>query len=146
MAEKKTANEVANKLHVERETFKGKDDKEYWAYFVRGKIRGRDVKVGLIPPDKGGYEVLEIVFDEGKTADLVLVPYEMKDEDTGKIISGFTYEAQNVDTDGTVYKCNVKPARRSDKSLLNMLLSQLPKETKKPVEPEKQEKNIAENK
>ena len=35
-------------LFVEREKFVGKDGKEYWSYAVKGKVRGRDVKVGKL--------------------------------------------------------------------------------------------------
>ena len=47
--------EETKALFVVRESFKGKDNKEYWSYIVKGKIRGRDVKIDFIPKDKGGY-------------------------------------------------------------------------------------------
>lgn len=122
-----TATEV-RKLYVERERFKGKEDgKEYWGYFARGTVRGREVKAGLIPPDKGGYEVLDLVFGGGeKTAELVVTPYEFKDEETDKVINGFNYTAHNVDAEtGEIFDGNVKPARKSDKQILDMLLARL---------------------
>ena len=115
------AKENKNTLYVERETFE-KNDKTYFSYFIKGKLRGRDVKVGLCPPDKGGYTVLDIVFGEDNKANLVITPFEIKDETTGKIIKGNTYAAQTVDENGEIYECTVKPARSSDKSMLNMLL------------------------
>lgn len=108
-------------IFVERETFE-KNDRTYFSYFIKGKVRGRDVKVAIIPPDKGGYTVLDIVFGEAMAAELVLKPYEIKDEATGKVISGNSYAVHTTDEDGTEYECGVKPFRSSDKTLLNMLL------------------------
>ena len=43
-------------LFVERETFE-KNDKTYYSYYIKGVIRGREVKIGMAPPhndtDKG---------------------------------------------------------------------------------------------
>lgn len=111
------------KIYVERETFE-MNDKAYFSYFIKGTVRGKDVKVAVIPPDKGGYTVLDIVFGNEQKADLFLTPYEMKDEATGKIIKGNTYGIRTVDENGEVYECKVKPFRDSDKTLLNMLLRQ----------------------
>lgn len=105
---------------VERETFKMKD-KEYFSYFVKGSVRGREVKAGVVPPDKGGYVVLDIVFGNAMSAELTVKPYEIKD-DGGNVIKGNTYGVRSVDENGKVYECTVKPARSSDKTLLNMLL------------------------
>ena len=71
------------KIFVERETFESKG-KTYFGYYIKGTVRGRDVKVGIAPPDKdtdkGGYAVLDIVFGNADKAELVLVPYEIRDE------------------------------------------------------------------
>ena len=111
-------------IFVERETFESKG-KTYFGYYIKGTVRGRDVKVGIAPPDKdtdkGGYAVLDIVFGNADKAELVLVPYEIRDEKTKKVNS---YVVRSVDDDGRVYECPVKPARTSDKSLLNMLLAE----------------------
>lgn len=111
---------MENKVMVERETFES-NGKEYFSYFIKGKVRGRDVKAGVIPPDKGGYTILDIVFDGKMEAELVVKPFEMKDEH-GKIIKGNSYMVRSYDEDGTVYECPIKPARTSDKTFLNMLL------------------------
>lgn len=108
-------------LFVERETFE-KNDKTYFSYFIKGKVRGKDVKVALIPPDKGGYSVLDIVFGGENKAELILTPYEIKDDATGKVIKGNTYSVRTVDETGESYECGVKPYRNSDKTLLTMLL------------------------
>lgn len=117
---------MERKIYVERETFE-KNDKTYYSYFIRGSIRGRDVKIGIAPPnsdtDKGGYTVLDLVFGDKDKAELVLKPYEIKDEKTKKVVSGNTYAIRTVDdATGEEYECTVKPFRTSDKALLNMLL------------------------
>ena len=89
---------------------------------LSGKIRNKDVKVAIVPPDKGGYTVLDIVFGDAMAAELVLKPYEIKDEATGKTISGNSYGVLSHDENGEIYECAIKPFRSSDKSLLNMLL------------------------
>ena len=67
-------------LKVERECYLSKENEKRFTYFVRGTIRNKEVKASLIPGDIGGYDVLDIVFGEERTADLVLVPYSMIDE------------------------------------------------------------------
>lgn len=107
-------------IFVERETFE-KNDKTYYAYFIKGIVRGTEVKISVIPPDKGGYTVLDIVFGGEMQAELVTKPYEIKD-DSGNVLKGNTYAVRSVDEDGEIYECAVKPSRTSDKNLLNMLL------------------------
>ena len=110
-------------IYVERETFVSKKTgKDGYSYFIRGNVRGKEVKAGVIPPDIGGYTVLDIVFGDAMQAELVLKPYEIKDEATGNVISGNTYAVRSADEDGTIYECQVKPARKSDKNLMEMLL------------------------
>ena len=128
--EKKVTEKVTekkeNKLFVERESFKGNDGKEYWAYLVKGVVRGRDVKVDFAPKDKGGYEPLDIVFDVAPKAELIMTEEEMT-SDTGKVSKYTSYKVQTVDEDGMSYVCGVKPIRDSDKALLQMLINQLNK-------------------
>ena len=106
---------------VEREVFE-KDGKSYFSYFIRGQVRSKDVRVAIIPPDKGGYTVLDIVFGNTMAAELVVKPYEIKDDATGKVISGNTFAVKSYDENGEEYECAIKPFRASDKALLNMLL------------------------
>ena len=110
-----------NQIFVERETYE-KNGNTYFTYFIKGTVRGKDVRVAVVPPDKGGYAVLDIVFGDQMSAQLVTKPFEIKDDATGKVISGNTYSVQTVDENGEIYECAVKPFRSSDKSLLNMLL------------------------
>lgn len=109
------------KIVVERETFE-KNGKSYFSYFIKGKIRGKDVRILITPPDKSGYAVLDIVFGNEMKADLVVKPFEMKDQATGDVIKGNTYFVSSVDENGEVYECKIAPYRYSDKALLNMLM------------------------
>ena len=113
---------MENQIKVERDTYE-KDGKTYYSYFIKGNVRGRDIRVLIVPPDKGGYTVLDIVFGEEMEAELVLNPYEIKDESTGRVIKGNSYAVRTVDADGEVYECAIKPFRASEKALLNMLLN-----------------------
>ena len=110
-----------NKIMVERETFE-KNDKTYFSYFIKGVIRGKEVKVAVVPPDKGGYAVLDIVFGNEMAAELVANPFEIKDESTGRVIAGNSYLVRSVDENGEIYECSIKPYRSSDKALLNMIM------------------------
>lgn len=111
----------ANKIMVERETFE-KNEKTYFSYFIKGNIRGKDVRVAIVPPDRGGYAVLDIVFGNEMKAELVVNPFEIKDDATGKVIKGNSYLVRSTDENGEVFECNIKPYRSSDKTLLNMLI------------------------
>lgn len=107
---------------VERETYV-KNDKTYFSYFIKGTVRGKDVKVAVVPHDFGGYALLDIVYGEEMKADLVYTPFEIKDEKAGRVIKGFTYAVRTVDEDtGETYECPIKPFRKSDKSILELLL------------------------
>lgn len=116
------------KIFVERESYT-KNDKEFFTYFIKGNIRGRDVRIAIVPPADGakadfnGYMVLDIVFGNQMKADFVLEPFEFKDA-SGRTVSGNKTLVRTVDENGEVYECEIKPARKSDKTLLNMLLAQ----------------------
>lgn len=112
---------VLGQIKVERETFE-KDGKTYFSYFIKGVIRGKDVRILVTPPDKGGFTVLDIVFGNEMQADLIVNPYEIKDDATGNVIKGNTYAVRSIDENGEVYECTIKPFRQSDKALLNMLI------------------------
>ena len=112
---------IHNNILVERETFE-KNGKTYFSYFIKGNIRGKDVMVAIVPPDRGGYTVLDIVFGNSMAAELGVKPFEIKDDATGKVISGNTFSVISYDENGEVYECGIKPFRASDKALLNMML------------------------
>ena len=111
------------KLFVERESFIGNDGKQYWAYVLKGQVRGRDVKVDFAPKDKGGYEPLDIVFMVSDKAELVMTTETMTDAN-GKKTSYVSYKVRNADELGEL-ECGVKPSRDSDKALLTMIINQL---------------------
>ena len=97
------------KIMVEREPYE-KDGKTFQSYFIRGTVRGVDFRVRIVPPDYGGYTVLDIV-------------YAITDEKTGRVTKGNSYAVHSEDEDGTVYECKIIPFRKSDKDLLQMLLN-----------------------
>ena len=117
-----------------REPIMGKDGKQlvtkdgrlYFAYVVRGIIRGHEKKVDFVPKDQGGYEPLDILFDIAPKAELIISEEVMVNTDGSK--TNYTaYKAQVVDEDGEVCDCSVKPQRDSDKTLLKFLLIELRK-------------------
>ena len=108
------------KLIVEREKFEYKG-KEYMGYFVKGIVKGREVRATLKPQDINGYTVLDLIFDGANEVELIAKPYSITD-DNGNVISGNTYIVRSVDENGEVYECPVKHSRASDKVLLNMLM------------------------
>ena len=55
IAEKTEAKPEEKKIKVERETYT-KDDKTYFSYFIKGVIRGREVRIAVVPPDNGGFQ------------------------------------------------------------------------------------------
>ena len=114
-------NKNLGKVKVEREIYE-KNGKSFYTYFVKGNVRGKEVKISVTPPDIGGYTVLDIVFGNENSVELALNPYEIKDEKTGTVMSGNTYSVRSVDENGEIYECRIKPAKNSDKSLLNMIL------------------------
>ena len=113
--------ETDKTIFVEREQIT-KNDKTFFTYYIKGNVRGKDVKVAIVPPDFGGYAVLDIVYNGESKAELTLKPYEIKDDKTGKVVKGNSYGVISTDADGKVYECQIKPFRSSDKTLLNMLL------------------------
>ena len=57
-------------IFVERETFE-KNGKTFFSYFIKGMVRGKEIRIAVVPPDKGGYTVLDIVFGEQMAAELI---------------------------------------------------------------------------
>ena len=126
-----TAVTSATSFPVTRQTFTGKDGKEYWGYVVKGTVvrvkNGKrleqEVTVDFVARDQGGYEVLDLIFFGTDSAELVMHEETMTNEKTGDVSTYTVYEIQSADDDGTVYSYKVKPSRESDKSLLNMLIN-----------------------
>lgn len=132
---KNVATEIINgNLVIEREAIKGadgkqlftKDDRPYFAYIVRGLVRGKEKKVDFVPKDKGGYEPLDILFEISPKAELIMNEEEMTDGD-GKKTQYTAYKARVIDEDGELYECGIKPQRDSDKALLKFIFIELNK-------------------
>ena len=123
-------------LVLVREPINGKDGKQlttkdgrpYYAYIVRGLIRGLEKKVDFVPKDMGGYEPLDILFDIAPKAELIMRDEVMANADGSKT-QYTTYTAQVTDEDGEIWDCSVKPQRDSDKALLRFMLICLHKKT-----------------
>ncbi len=131
-----TTETVNGNLVLVREPINGKDGKQmvtkdgrlYFAYVVRGMIRGQEKKVDFVPKDIGGYEPLDILFDVAPKVELTINEEEMPNAD-GTKTRCTAYKAQVVDEDGEVWDCNVKPQRDSDKALLRFMLIELHKKS-----------------
>lgn len=100
---------------VKRETYQ-KDGKEYFAYFIEGEVKGKPVRVNVVPHDIGGYTVLDIVFEGA----LDVRSFTMKN-DKGEETVINTFNVVSLDDNGEVYECPVKAKNKSDKILLSML-------------------------
>ena len=139
MAEKKvmeqnTVNFVAEisadgNFIITREPIKGANGKQlktqdgrlYFAYLLHGKLRNRPVKVDFSPKDKGGYELLDLVFDVSPKAELFIT--EVTQEINGKKQKRTVYTVNTVDENGVIWKAEVKPTRTSDRDTLAMLIT-----------------------
>lgn len=130
-------------LIVEREIYESKDKKQYYGYFVRGKVRGREVRADLMPKNKDfdGYGILDIIFDIAPTAQL-LVSEEKSESASGLLTQYTVYEVQNTDEDGIIYSYKLKPRAESDKSILNMLLQQAQRAEEKALKENKQKAGV----
>ncbi len=114
---------------ITREPIKGANGKQlttqdgrlYFAYLIKGTLRGRAVKVDFSPKDKGGYQPLDLVFDVSSKGELVLT--EVVQEMNGVKSRRTVYTVETVDEDGIVWKCEVKPTRTSDRDTLSMLIA-----------------------
>ncbi|MCM1441205.1 MAG: hypothetical protein NC131_18680 [Roseburia sp.] len=107
-----------------------RDGEPFYAYNVRGLIRGQVKKVDFSGKDKGGFEPLGILFSISDKAELVITEEEQTNFD-GTKTHKMVYTAQVVDEDGEKYTCEVKPQRNSDKALLDYMLIDLRKAAKK---------------
>lgn len=100
---------------------KTQDGRLYYAYLLHGKLRGRPVKVDFSPKDKGGYELLDLVFDVSPKAELNIT--EVVQEINGTKTRRTVYTVNTVDENGQIWKSEVKPTRTSDRDMLTMLIT-----------------------
>lgn len=124
--EMKAIKSTLNNLILERDSFKGKDGKDMFSYFIRGYALGREIRADFVASDQGGYEVLDLLFSLEKDVKVVMRDEVMSD-DKGRDTHYTVYEAQAEDEDGNVYSYKIKPARNSDKTYLDMFLTALAK-------------------
>lgn len=115
-------NVVSTGLKFHRVELKGTttDGRKRYYFEVRGEVRGRKVRANMLPKDVGGYQLLEIVFDEQDEVDL-MVMYGNYTNDEGDKVAFHSYFAQVVDGDN-YFRCPVKPSSGSDKALLEAIL------------------------
>lgn len=107
---------------------KDKSDKVCYSYYIDADIRGKSVKINLVPAmkkdskDTGAYVFLDIVFMKDETANLGLKPYSMTDAE-GEIKEGYSYVVSNYDEEeGINYSYKVKPEKQSDSAFLDVLM------------------------
>lgn len=129
MSEKKEKIEeaVAEKnLKIEREPYVSKKTgKPGFTYYLKGTVRGRDVKAKVVPKDKGGFEVLDIIYDGAMACDLRIEHGEMENEKTGEKIKYDSYIVFSKDpATGDEFDLKVKPDKDSDKAKFKFILRQ----------------------
>lgn len=113
-------------LKVERvESVSKENGRTYNNYYIFGNIRGVDLRVEVIPPDAGGYKVLEVVYHGAKECELRVIDREFIDG-TGKKIKSRSYQVVSGEYSETgewkEFAADIMPKRKSDKALLAMLL------------------------
>lgn len=117
------------KLFVERKLIKDKFGKplknasggNMYAYEMPCTLRGKQTKIDFAPKDNGGYEQLDNIFDINEKAELIIEEREIENMN-GKKTHSNTYTVRNVDEDGVVWECGVRPQRDSDKCMLKTWL------------------------
>lgn len=118
--EEAVKSDSVKKVILVREKVTGKDGKEYNLFRVKGKVRGRDVRADFNPKDKGGYGILDIIYEINDKPELIIAEEKMKDSD-GHVTRYKTYTVRAIDEDGQEYSLPLKPARESDKAYLDMM-------------------------
>lgn len=117
--------EVEVFLDLNREHFvgKNKDGKKqrFWTYFIIGDAYGKKVRANFEAADKGGYELLSMLFDFGSQVVVSYTEEKMADTKSGKISTFGVYNAKAVAPDGNIVEYKIKPMRPSDKSIFMML-------------------------
>lgn len=109
------------KLKITRERYTSKNGDDRYSYSIKGEIRGRELKADLLPSDINGYALLDVLFLDGEVF-LNVLPYSIKDEKSGEIIKGNSYQAISIDSNGEELICPIKSKTKSDKAILDMLI------------------------
>ena len=105
---------------IEKEPYT-KHGKKYFSHVVKGTVLGKELKATLVPPDPGGYQLLEVIIGDKPKYPLTVKPFEMTTE-SGEVITGNTYSVETTDAEGTVYSCKLQPLKKSDKDVLKALI------------------------
>lgn len=101
------------------------DGRKWFAYMIPCKLFGRETQIDFEPRDKGGYELLDILFDLSPKAELIMAEATMTD-DNGRTSEYMTYTARVYEPkSGKPIVCSIKLSRNSDKDILRNLLSML---------------------
>lgn len=117
-------NYIPSGLRISRSKYKV-GDKDFWNYYSIATLRNKPLHADFTQPkdDRGCFALLDFIFGDSKQIDLGLIRYVVVDEKTKKKTKGFTYEAYTIDPDGKIYHCKIVPKGASDKSILDMYLS-----------------------
>lgn len=118
--EKKAEDYTYLRLYREKFTISGKDV-EYWGYYIAGKMYGKVVRATMKMDDKRGYDLLDLMFNATAVVGVRSVAYANRDEATGQIRKGFTYEACADDGNGEMISVKIKPVNTSDKAIAEYL-------------------------
>lgn len=118
------SNAIPSGVVVKREKLqpRNKNEKAVFSMKVQGTVRGQTLDALIVPADKGGYRLIPVLFGEAEALPLYMVPYEMRDEKTGKVTStGYTYLLRSNDPELPL-ELKVKPHQDSNKRVLECLI------------------------
>lgn len=118
--EKKNEDYTYLRLYREKFTISAKSV-EYWGYYIAGKMYGKIVRATMKMDDKRGYDLLDLMFNATAVVGVRSVAYANRDEATGQIRKGFTYEACADDGNGEMISVKIKPVNTSDKAIAEYL-------------------------
>lgn len=114
--------EESTYLRLRREKFTlSSKNTDYWGYYIAGKMFGKVVRATMKMDDKRGYDLLDLMYTASPVVCVRSVPYTNKDEATGQIRKGFTYEACAEDENGEIVSVKIKPVNVSDKAVAEYL-------------------------
>ena len=114
------------KLVVSREIFGKSEDGEndLYTYFINAVFRGEKQRISLQAEDNGSYSLLNIIFGNSNQANARLTESVFKPDENSAPIITIGVEVYVVD-DGVEYSAPLKGQRRSDKTCLSILKSQV---------------------
>ena len=112
------------KFKLKRKKYLASNGNEYYSFIVSGTVvkdgESRDVKASFVPKDKGGFPLMDILFGNKKSVDLIVKRESMVS--SGKRTYYNTYTARDIDSNGEIWDISVKPQNVSDAEIMKMLL------------------------